>query len=84
MLVVWVLTWIQIGKAVHEATMALARPGQEINDLYFDWAKLREVAEDGAVLVRPDKHIGWRADRLPTDPEAALLDTVSAILNRGA
>ena len=36
-------------------------PGQDVTDLYFDWAKLREVAEDGAVLVRPDKHIGWRS-----------------------
>ena len=36
-------------------------PGREVTDLYFDWAKLREVEEDGALLVRPDKHIGWRA-----------------------
>ena len=57
-------------------------PGQEITDLYFDWAKLREVAEDGAVLVRPDKHIGWRSERLPADPEAALKTALSAILNR--
>ena len=59
-------------------------PGQDVTDLYFDWAKLRGVEEDGAVLVRPDKHIGWRSERLPADPEAALLETVSAILNRGA
>lgn len=57
-------------------------PGQDITDLYFDWAKLRGVAEDGAVLVRPDKHIGWRADRLPSDPEGALHAAVSAILSR--
>jgi 2,4-dichlorophenol 6-monooxygenase len=57
-------------------------PGQEITDLYFDWAKLRGVAEDGAVLVRPDKHVGWRADRLPADPEGALHAAVSAILSR--
>jgi 2,4-dichlorophenol 6-monooxygenase len=57
-------------------------PGKEVTDLYFDWAKLRGVAEDGAVLVRPDKHVGWRADRLPDDPEGALYGAVSAILNR--
>ncbi|WP_427007791.1 FAD-dependent oxidoreductase [Pseudarthrobacter sp. H2] len=57
-------------------------PGQEVTDLYFDWAKLRGVAEDGAVLVRPDKHVGWRADRLPHDPEGALYGAVAAILNR--
>ena len=25
-----------------------------------DWARLREVAEGGAILVRPDGHVGWR------------------------
>jgi 2,4-dichlorophenol 6-monooxygenase len=57
-------------------------PGQDVTDLYFDWAKLRGVAEDGAVLVRPDKHVGWRADRLPDDPEGALYGAVAALLNR--
>ncbi|MBB5642333.1 FAD-dependent oxidoreductase [Cryobacterium roopkundense] len=57
-------------------------PGQPVTDLYFDWAKLREVAEDGAVLVRPDKHIGWRACRLADDPEAALFEAMAALLSR--
>ena len=35
--------------------------------------RLREIEEDGALLVRPDKHIGWRAATLPDDPAAALL-----------
>ncbi|MDQ0851855.1 2,4-dichlorophenol 6-monooxygenase [Arthrobacter sp. B3I9] len=58
-------------------------PGRDVTDLYFDWAKLRGVEEDGAVLVRPDKHVGWRAARLPENPETALRDAMSAILNRG-
>ena len=45
-------------------------PGQQVTDLYFDWARLREVAEDGAILVRPDKHVGWRSMTLPDDPQA--------------
>jgi maleylacetate reductase len=36
-------------------------PGRAVTDLYFDWSRLREVGEDGALLVRPDKHIGWRS-----------------------
>jgi len=71
----------QLGVTVNTVVIG---PGQDVTDLYFDWAKLRGVEEDGAVLVRPDKHVGWRSDRLPEDPEAALLNTVSAILNRGA
>jgi 2,4-dichlorophenol 6-monooxygenase len=59
-------------------------PGQEVTDLYFDWAGLREVAEDGAVLVRPDKHIGWRSMHLPADPEGALHAAMRALLGRAA
>ena len=58
-------------------------PGRNVTDLYFDWAKLRGVEEDGAVLVRPDKHVGWRSERLPADPEASLMAALATILSRG-
>ncbi|RAG61487.1 2,4-dichlorophenol 6-monooxygenase, partial [Burkholderia multivorans] len=35
-------------------------PDRDITDLYFDWDRIRGTAEDGAILVRPDKHIAWR------------------------
>ena len=57
-------------------------PGREITDIYFDWARLREVAEDGAILVRPDKHIGWRSMDMPEDPERALHAAMSSLLGR--
>ena len=57
-------------------------PGREITDIYFDWARLREVAEDGAILVRPDKHIGWRSMDMPEDPERALHTAMSSLLGR--
>ncbi|MFC7340546.1 FAD-dependent oxidoreductase [Saccharopolyspora griseoalba] len=57
-------------------------PGRAVTDLYFDWARAREVEEDGAVLVRPDKHVAWRADRLATDPVATLTDVLTGILSR--
>jgi 2,4-dichlorophenol 6-monooxygenase len=59
-------------------------PGRDVTDLYDDWARLREVEEEGALLVRPDKHIAWRSMRLPPDPEAALLSALTAILGRGS
>ncbi|MET3808732.1 2,4-dichlorophenol 6-monooxygenase [Nakamurella sp. UYEF19] len=59
-------------------------PGRPVTDLYFDWARLREVREDGAVLVRPDKHIGWRAAQLPQNPVDALRAAMAAILGRVA
>ncbi|MFF3505531.1 FAD-dependent oxidoreductase [Streptomyces sp. NPDC003247] len=57
-------------------------PGREITDLYYDWAKLRETEESGAVLVRPDKHVAWRAMELPDDPSGALRDAVLKVLGR--
>ncbi len=53
-----------------------------MTDLYYDWAKLREVDEDGAVLVRPDKHIAWRAMRMPDSPHVALRSAVAQLLGR--
>lgn len=57
-------------------------PGREVTDLYYDWAKLREIDEDGALLVRPDKHIAWRAMTMPDHPYAALRSALTQILGR--
>ncbi|KEI45382.1 FAD-dependent oxidoreductase [Saccharopolyspora rectivirgula] len=59
-------------------------PGQEYTDLYDDWAELREVDEDGVVLVRPDMHVGWRAMSMVDDPAAALEGALRKILARPA
>lgn len=57
-------------------------PGRDVTDLYYDWSKLREVDESGAVLVRPDKHIAWRSMSLPEDPVAALDAALKEVLGR--
>jgi hypothetical protein len=45
LLLVWILAWIEIGKAVHDATMLLARPGEEITAAGNGLAeKLREAS----------------------------------------
>ncbi|MBV1778461.1 FAD-dependent monooxygenase [Paeniglutamicibacter sp. ABSL32-1] len=56
--------------------------GLEVQDLYGDWLHQREVDEDGVILVRPDKHIGWRSHRMVQDPGAALFEVLSSILGR--
>jgi 2,4-dichlorophenol 6-monooxygenase len=57
-------------------------PGREVTDIYYDWARIREISEAGALLVRPDKHIGWRSMGLPDDPEAALREAMTSLLGR--
>jgi 2,4-dichlorophenol 6-monooxygenase len=55
-------------------------PGREYTDLYDDWARVREVEENGCVLVRPDAHVGWRSAGLSDDPEGELRRVLSQIL----
>jgi len=57
-------------------------PGQDAEDLYYDWAKLREVNEDGAILVRPDKHVAWRSKSLAKDPSKELIAVMKKVLGR--
>lgn len=56
--------------------------GLAVQDLYGDWLRQREVEEDGMVLVRPDKHIGWRAHSMVSDPRIALIEVLSSLLSR--
>jgi 2,4-dichlorophenol 6-monooxygenase len=63
-------------------TTVIIGPGREVTDLYYDWARIREIAEDGVLLVRPDKFIGWRSMSLPDDPEQALRSALQHLLAR--
>ena len=47
-----------------------------------EWATITELGPGGALLVRPDDFVGWRADALPDDPETALRQALSTILCR--
>ncbi len=50
-------------------------------DLYGDWAQRSEIAEAGAVLVRPDGVVAWRNSAAQYDPAAAL-ELLAAALTR--
>jgi 2,4-dichlorophenol 6-monooxygenase len=57
-------------------------PDRDYVDLYYDWARMRGVGEDGVVLVRPDTHVAWRSPALPDNPERELLTVMRRILGR--
>ncbi|MEU5403327.1 FAD-dependent monooxygenase [Streptomyces sp. NPDC005963] len=56
----------------------------DYDDVLGDWARLREIAERGCLLVRPDRHIAWRSQDLAADPEQALRAALDVILARPA
>jgi 2,4-dichlorophenol 6-monooxygenase len=56
-------------------------PGRDYTDLYEDWARAREVEEDGCVLVRPDGHVAWRSATVAEDPPEALTTVLRTVLS---
>lgn len=54
---------------------------QDFEDVYFDWARLREIEEDGCVLVRPDRFVAWRSMSLVADCSIKLAHVMKSILS---
>lgn len=46
------------------------------------WTKQREISADGAILVRPDRYIGFRSHGTVADPAGTLAAALRQILNR--
>ncbi|HEX4248493.1 MAG TPA: FAD-dependent monooxygenase [Pseudonocardia sp.] len=60
----------------------LVRIGAEYADVDGEWARLREVSDAGAVLVRPDNHVAYRAPDAVPDATGALVDALATVLGR--
>ena len=68
-------------------TTACISPSPAVGDLYDPrcaWLRHRQIASDGAVLVRPDRIIAWREPAAVADPRAALAGALSQVLARPA
>lgn len=69
----------QTGFKIHVKQIGL---GLEYFDSYGDWATLREINENGCVLVRPDHHVAWRSHEASHDANSLLLQVIDQILDR--
>ena len=70
--------------AVDGALLDIVRvgPGQDYEDPYGDFARLCLDDETGALLVRPDLYVAWRAAKAPVDPAAALRSVLASVLEK--
>ena len=57
-------------------------PDGDVADVDGQWAARTGLAPEGALLIRPDDVVGWRADTLSADSDTALCRALSAILGR--
>lgn len=56
--------------------------GRDVIDANGDWMELLGIDAGGAVLVRPDQHVAWRARRAVADPAGTLTRALAHILSR--
>jgi 2,4-dichlorophenol 6-monooxygenase len=59
-------------------------PGQEYDDLYGDWARVRGIDDGGALLARPDNYVAFRqiGGASDAEAEAALESALRTVLDR--
>ncbi|MCW8378719.1 FAD-dependent oxidoreductase [Streptomyces justiciae] len=56
----------------------------DYDDVLGEWTKIREIDDDGCLLVRPDRHVAWRSRGSAGDPVGTLRDVVTFVLGRAA
>jgi 2-polyprenyl-6-methoxyphenol hydroxylase-like FAD-dependent oxidoreductase len=72
--------WAEAAATIPRVPLTTLRIGREVADADGGWSALLGIASDGALLVRPDQHVAWRAARGAADPRAALEAAFAAML----
>ena len=75
----------QAARAGADVPLDAVRIGHLEGDLYdprCTWLRHRQIASDGAIVVRPDRFIAWRCPAASGEPKAALAAALSQILAR--
>jgi aklavinone 12-hydroxylase len=62
--------------------LSIYRVGADLVDINRNWAKRYGVTAAGAVLLRPDGYIAWRARTAASSPSTALREALARILFR--
>ncbi len=53
---------------------------QQVQDVYGEWSRVREIEESGALLVRPDHHIAWRCHNFKSNAADQLAQVMKHLL----
>ena len=77
--------WVEAASKLADAldvplrSVVVAHDG-DFADVLGRWSRLREIEDTGALLVRPDHHVAFRAHRLGDDPLADLEQALREVL----
>ena len=79
--------WVDAANAYSDAggmkiNSVVVGPGRDVEDIYQEWAEIREVDEDGCLLVRPDGYIAFRSQSASSDAPKLINDAMEQILGK--
>jgi len=77
--------WVEAAKTLSktlgiEIAARVIGPRRDYEDHVGDWARAREIADSGCLLVRPDHHVAWRAFKASATPDKDLTTALKSIL----
>lgn len=77
----WVAAAKAAGKTLGlEIEAHVIGPRRDYEDYVGDWARAREIADAGCLLVRPDHHVAWRAMTASKTAEKDLMSALKSVL----
>ena len=78
--------WAEAGEQAARAAVPLdvVLFGRDVLDPDGNWARVGGIDGTGAILVRPDQHVGWRAFGEGTDPVNELREALARLTAAGA
>jgi len=71
--------WREAADGCTAAPVRCLVAGRDFVDVDGHWARVCEIGADGALLVRPDQHVAWRAREMPLDWATRLERGVEAV-----
>jgi 2,4-dichlorophenol 6-monooxygenase len=73
--------WAEAAAATDGVPLGRLVIGRDVPDRDGAWRRLLGIEPDGALLVRPDQHVAWRARVGTADPARALRDAMARIVS---
>ena len=71
--------WAKAIEGIAGVPLSHVRAGEDFVDRDGQWEGVSGLGPGGALLIRPDQHVAWRAHDLPADPGVALRDALVAL-----
>jgi 2,4-dichlorophenol 6-monooxygenase len=65
-----------------ERSLRVLVAGRDFTDPDGRWTTLGAIGDQGALLVRPDQHVAWRASAAVPGTEGELARTLARVLDR--